>query len=79
LNPSDNNSIAGIFTDYIDGIKDNYVIDGVVGEERNAFCAGLIMGLTLAGVDPDEIESVVSTKSLGEDLDELLIRKDSLP
>jgi len=75
----DKNSVSSIFTDYMKDIKPHYVImEDEASEERNAFCAGLIFGLTIADVNPDDVESAVSGKSIGEELDEVFIRKAEL-
>lgn len=73
------NAIRDIFNEWHEEIRPGYVVlDDEHAEERNAFCAGIVFGLTFVNIDPDDIVSESSSKTVGEELDEIFIRKQDL-
>ena len=71
----DPNAINGLYNTYREMFRDTYVIQSEDGLEKNAFASGVIAALSMLDMEPDDVVSDTTGRSVLQDAEEVLVEK----
>lgn len=71
----DPNAINALYNTYRELFRDTYVVQSDDGLEKNAFASGVIAALSMLDMEPEDVVSDTTGRSVLQDVEEVLIER----